>query len=129
MRLCVSEVSGASDDDEHGVLVRAEVEVCGAGCAPRLLPDLPLQHPAGRHVGNLRWDVMSLNRKKIEKIPASAFYYYREMTADVLECSRALGNVKEDAELLMTHGKRGSISFLLFYCFPFKWRRVIVIIK
>ena len=46
----LSEVCGPSDDDEQGVFVEAEVEVCGRG-APRLLPDLPLRHPAGRHVG------------------------------------------------------------------------------
>lgn len=46
----LSEVCGPSDDDEQGVFVGAEVEVRGRG-APRLLPDLPLRHPAGRHVG------------------------------------------------------------------------------
>lgn len=47
----------------------AEVEVCG-GSAPRLLLDLPLQHPAGRHVGDL--DVMSLKK------PDSAFLLQRD---------------------------------------------------
>lgn len=81
----LSEVSGPSDNDEQGVFVEAEVEVCG-GSAPRLLQDLPLQHPAGRHVGNLQLDVMSLKK------PDSAFYY-REMTAGVLECRRELMDV------------------------------------
>lgn len=55
----LSEASGPSHDNEQRVFVeRRAVEVCGRG-APRLLPDLPLRHPAGRHVGNLQWDVMS----------------------------------------------------------------------
>ena len=80
----LSVVSCPSDNDEQGVFVEAEVEVCGGSSAPRLLLDLPLQHPAGRHVGKL--DVMSL------KTPDCAFYY-GEMTAGVLECDRALVNV------------------------------------
>lgn len=100
----LSEVSGPSDNDEQGVFVEAEVEVCGRS-APRLLLDLPPQHPAGRHVGNSQLGVMSLKK------PDSAFYY-RETTADVLECSRALVDVKEEAELLMTHGKKNRYIFL-----------------
>lgn len=60
-----SEVRCPSYDDQHGVLVEAQIDVCG-GCGARLLLDLPLRHPAGRHVGNL--DVMSLKK------PDSAFY-------------------------------------------------------
>lgn len=48
----LSEVSGPSDNDEQGVFVEAEVEVCGRS-APRLRLDLPLRYPAGRHVGKL----------------------------------------------------------------------------
>lgn len=62
------EASGPSDYDEQGVFMEAKVEVCGSG-ALRLLLDLPLQHPAGRHVGKLRFYVMSLKK------PDSAFYY------------------------------------------------------
>lgn len=64
----LSEASGPSDYDEQGVFMEAKVEVCGSG-ALRLLLDLPLQHPAGRHVGKLRFYVMSLKK------PDSAFYY------------------------------------------------------
>lgn len=47
----LSGVSGPSHDNEQRVLVGIQVEVCGA---PRLLlPDLPLRHPAARHVGQL----------------------------------------------------------------------------
>lgn len=62
------EASGPSDYDEQGVFMEAKVEVCGSS-AFRLLLDLPLQHPAGRHVGKLRFYVMSLKK------PDSAFYY------------------------------------------------------
>lgn len=102
----LSGVSRPSYNDEQGVFVEAEVEVCGRSAA-RLLLVLPLQHPAGRHVGNLYLDVMSL--KKLD----SAFYY-REMTAVVLECSRALVNVQEEAELLMTRGKRNQFFLFVF---------------
>lgn len=64
------EVSGTSDNDEQWVFVDAQVKVCGRN-APRLLPDLPLRHPAGRHVENLQLDVMSLNW---EKMPDITFY-------------------------------------------------------
>lgn len=103
----LSEVSGPSDNDEQRVFVETQVEVCGRS-APRLLLDLPLRHPAGRHVGKLQLDVMSL------KTPDSAFYY-REMTAGVLACGRALANVREEAELLMTSGQRNQyiVSLLL----------------
>lgn len=76
----LSEVSGPSDYDEQRVFMQSQVVVCGRS-APRLLLDLPLQHPAGRHVGNLWLGVMS------SKKPDSAFYY-REMTAGLLECRR-----------------------------------------
>lgn len=100
----MSEVSGPSYNDEQGVFVEAEVSVCGRS-APRLLLDLPLRQPAGRHVGNLHLGVMSLKK------PDSAFYY-RAMTAGVLECRRALVNV-EDAALLMTIEAKG-ISIFFF---------------
>lgn len=74
----VSGVSSASYNDEQGVFVQAQVRVCGRD-APRLLLYLPLRHPAGRHVGNLHLDMMSLKK------PDSAFYY-RGMTAGVPEC-------------------------------------------
>lgn len=54
----LSGVSCPSDHDEQRVFVGAQVEA-GGGSAPRLLLDLPLQHPAGRHVENLQLDVMS----------------------------------------------------------------------
>lgn len=47
----LSGVSCPSHDNEQRVLVGGQAEVCGA---PRLLlPDLPLRHPAARHVGQL----------------------------------------------------------------------------
>lgn len=91
---------GASDNDEQRVFVETQVEVCGRS-APRLLLDLPLWHPAGRHVGNLQLDMMSLGKKKK---PDSAFYY-REMTAGAPECSHSLVNVKKWIELLTTRGE------------------------
>lgn len=111
---CLPEVSGPSDNDEQGVFVGAEVGVCSRS-APRLVLDLPLQHPAGRHVGNLQLDVMSLKK------PDSAFYY-REMTAGVLESGSALVIVWEGAELLMTRGKRNQ------YIFPFCVRLSVLVI-
>lgn len=54
----LSGVSRPSDHDEQRVFVGTQVEAGGGG-APRLLPDLPLQHPAGRHVDNLQFGVMS----------------------------------------------------------------------
>lgn len=44
-------VSCPSDHDEQRVFVGAQVEA-GGGSAPGLLLDLPLHHPAGRHVEN-----------------------------------------------------------------------------
>lgn len=55
---CLSVVSCPSDHDESRVFVGAQVEA-GGDSAPRLLLDLPLQHPAGRHVENLQLGVMS----------------------------------------------------------------------
>lgn len=55
---CLSGVSCPSDHDEQGVFMGGQVDV-GGGSALRLLLDLPLQHPAGRHVGNLQRGVMS----------------------------------------------------------------------
>lgn len=54
----LSGLSCPSDHDEQRVFVGAKVDA-GGGSAPRLLLDLPLQHPAGRHVENLQFGVMS----------------------------------------------------------------------
>lgn len=54
----LSAVSCPSDHDEQRVFVGAQVEA-GGGSAPRLLLDLPLQHPAGSHVEYLQFGVMS----------------------------------------------------------------------
>lgn len=71
----LSEVCGPSDDDEQGVFVGAEVEVRGRG-APRLLPDLPLRHPAGRHVGE---PAVGMWCHWVNS-PADGGFYYRQIT-------------------------------------------------
>lgn len=55
----LSGVSSPSDHNEQRVFVGVQVEAGGSGSAPRLLLDLPPQQPAGRHVENLQFGVMS----------------------------------------------------------------------
>lgn len=63
----------------------AEVGVCGRN-ALRLLPDLPLRQPAGRHVGNLH-NLMSFKK------PDIGFLLETEVTAGAQDCSRVLRDV------------------------------------